>query len=218
MSTRFFLLLALAIALPAFATPPSAAPAVPPAMPAVVDEPVPAPAPVRVTMVTSLGEIELELDPAAAPATVENFLSYARDGHYNGTVFHRAVPLGIVQGGDPISKDPAMSARYGTGGLHRLKREPNDRAHVRGAVSAVLVPNKPDSAGAQFFVCLTAQPGFDGQFTVFGEVVEGLEVVDRISQTPLDAGGRLTTRIPITKASVRDTPPASAARTSSSIR
>ena len=165
----------------------------------------------QVVFETSLGTFVVQLDAAAAPNHVGFVLDQAEAGAYDGTVFHRAVPLGIVQGGDPISKDPAMSARYGTGGLHRLKREPNDRAHVRGAVSAVLVPNKPDSAGAQFFVCLTAQPGFDGQFTVFGEVVEGLEVVDRISQTPLDAGGRLTTRIPITKASVRDTPPASAA-------
>jgi peptidyl-prolyl cis-trans isomerase B (cyclophilin B) len=78
-------------------------------------------------------------------------------------------------------------------------------------VAAVLVPNKPDSAGAQFFICLTDQPALDGQFTVFGEIVEGLEVAEQISQTPLDASGRLTTRVVITKATVRDTPPASAA-------
>ena len=73
------------------------------------------------------------------------------------------------------------------------------------------MPNKPDSAGAQFFICLTDQPALDGQFTVFGEVVEGLEVAERISQAPLDATGRLTNRIVISNASVRDTPPASAA-------
>jgi len=121
------------------------------------------------------------------------------------------VPLGIIQGGDPLSKDPAKTGLYGTGGLNRLKREPNARKHLRGAVAAVLQPNKPDSAGAQFFICLTDQPGLDGQFTVFGEVVEGLEVAEQISQSPLDAGGRLTSRVAITRATVRNTPPASAA-------
>ena len=153
----------------------------------------------------------MQLDAAAAPNHVGFVLDQAEAGAYDGTVFHRAVPMGIIQGGDPISKDPAKTALYGTGGLNRLKREPNDRKHVRGAVAAVLQPNKPDSAGAQFFICLTDQPGLDGQFTVFGEVVEGLEVAEQISQTPLDADGRLTTRVVITKATVRDTPPPSAA-------
>ncbi len=161
----------------------------------------------QVVLETALGTIVIQLDPAAAPNHVGYMLDQAEAGAYDGTVFHRAVPLGIIQGGDPISKDPAKTALYGTGGLNRLKREPNDRKHVRGAVSAVLQPNKPDSAGAQFFVCLTDQPGLDGQFTVFGEVVEGLEVAEQISQSPLDANGRLTTRIAITKATVRPTPP-----------
>ncbi len=164
----------------------------------------------QVVLETDLGTIVLQLDAAAAPNHVGFVLDQAEAGAYDGTVFHRAVPLGIIQGGDPISRDPSKSAAYGTGGLHRLKREPNDRRHVRGAVSAVLVPNRPDSAGAQFFICLTDQPALDGQFTVFGEVVEGLEVADRISQSPLDAQGRLTTRIAITKATVRGTPPPTA--------
>lgn len=160
---------------------------------------------------TSLGAIVVQLDAAAAPNHVGFMLDQAEAGAYDGTVFHRAVPLGILQGGDPLSKDPSKSAQYGTGGLNRLKREVNDRKHVRGAVAAVLVPNKPDSAGAQFFICLTDQPGLDGQFTVFGEVVEGLEIADQISQSPLDGAGRLTTRIAITKATVRATPPPGAA-------
>jgi cyclophilin family peptidyl-prolyl cis-trans isomerase len=153
----------------------------------------------------------MQLDASAAPNHVGYVLDQAEAGAYDGTVFHRAVAMGIVQGGDPLSKDPAKSALYGTGGLNRLEREPNDLKHGRGAVSAVLVPGKPDSAGAQFFICVTDQPGLDGQFTVFGQVVEGLEVVEQISQTPLDATGRLTTRVVITKASVRDTPPPTAA-------
>ncbi len=165
----------------------------------------------QVVLETSLGTIVLQLDAVAAPNHVGFVLDQAEAGAYDGTVFHRAVPLGIVQGGDPLSKDPGKAALYGTGGLHRLKREGNDRKAVRGAVAAVLVPNKPDSAGAQFFICLTDQPALDGQFTVFGDVVEGLEVAEQISQTPLDATGRLTTRVAITKASVRDVPSPSAA-------
>ena len=153
----------------------------------------------------------MQLDASAAPNHVGFVLDQAEAGAYDGTVFHRAVPMGILQGGDPLSKDPARTSAYGTGGLNRLKREPNDRKHVRGAVAAVLIPDKPDSAGAQFFICLTDQPWLDGQFTVFGEVVEGLEVAEQISMTPLDASGRLTTRVSITRATVRDTPPPSAA-------
>lgn len=165
----------------------------------------------QVVLETTLGTIVMQLDAAAAPNHVGFLLDQAEAGAYDGTVFHRAVPMGIVQGGDPISKDPAKAPLYGTGGLNRLKREPNERRHVRGAIAAVLQPNKPDSAGAQFFICLTDQPALDGQFTVFGEVVEGLEVAEQISQTPLDADGRLTTRVAITNATVRDTPPPSAA-------
>lgn len=164
----------------------------------------------QVVFQTALGAIVVQLDPEAAPNHVGFMLDQAEAGAYDGTVFHRAVPMGIIQGGDPLSKDPAKAAQYGTGGLNRLKREVNARKHLRGSVSAVLQPNKPDSAGAQFFICLTDQPGLDGQFTVFGEVVEGLEVAEQISQSPLDGEGRLTTRIPITKATVRDTPPPSA--------
>lgn len=165
----------------------------------------------QVVLETTLGTIVMQLDAAAAPNHVGYVLDQAEAGAYDGTVFHRAVPLGIIQGGDPLSRDPAKTTLYGTGGLNRLKREQNDRKHVRGAVAAVLQPNKPDSAGAQFFICLIDQPALDGQFTVFGEVVEGLEVAERISQSPLDAAGRLTSRVTITRASVRDTPLASAA-------
>jgi peptidyl-prolyl cis-trans isomerase B (cyclophilin B) len=161
----------------------------------------------QVVLETTMGTIVLQLDATAAPNHVGFLLDQAEAGAYDGTVFHRAVPLGILQGGDPLSKDPSKTALYGTGGLNRLKREPNARRHVRGAVAAVLQPNRPDSAGAQFFICLTDQPGLDGQFTVFGDVVEGLEVAEQISQTPLDTAGRLTTRVVITKATVRETPP-----------
>ncbi len=165
----------------------------------------------QVVFETTHGTFVVQLDAAAAPNHVGFMLDQAEAGAYDGTTFHRAVPMGIVQGGDPLSTDPAKTALYGTGGLNRLKREANDRRTVRGAVAAVLIPHKPDSAGAQFFICLTDQPGLDGQFTVFGDVVEGLEVAEQISLTPLDADGRLTSRVVITKATVRDTPPPTAA-------
>lgn len=165
----------------------------------------------QLVLETSLGEIVIDLFADAAPNHVGFVIDQAEAGAYDGTVFHRAVPMGIVQGGDPISTDPDKRALYGTGGLNRLAREPNARKHVRGAVSAVQIPNRPDSAGAQLFICVTDQPALDGQFTVFGEVVEGLEVAEDISNSPLDAEGRLTERIVITRATVRERPPATAA-------
>lgn len=165
----------------------------------------------QLVLQTDKGEIVIDLFGDAAPNHVGFVLDQAEAGAYDGTVFHRAVPMGIVQGGDPISTDPAKRDLYGTGGLNRLAREPNERKHVRGAVSAVQIPGRPDSAGAQFFICVTDQAALDGQFTVFGEVVEGLEVAEDISTSPLDAEGRLTERIAITRATVRDRPPPTAA-------
>jgi len=95
--------------------------------------------------------------------------------------------MGIVQGGDPISKDPAQSAKYGTGGLGVLRFEPNAERHTRGAVSAVLVPGRRDSGGSQFFISVTDQPALDGQYTVFARVAEGIAVAQRISTAPADA-------------------------------
>jgi peptidyl-prolyl cis-trans isomerase B (cyclophilin B) len=88
-----------------------------------------------------------------------------------------------------------------------LKAEPNPEKHTRGAVSAVLQPGKPDSAGAQFFICIADQPTLDGQYTVFGRVVEGLDVAEKISQAPADGEGRLNDRIEIKSVTVRDAPP-----------
>lgn len=161
----------------------------------------------QLVLETAGGTIVIDLFADAAPNQVGFVIDQAEAGAYDGTVFHRAVPMGIVQGGDPLSTDPAKRELYGTGGLNRVAREPNDRTHVRGAVAAVLIPNRPDSAGAQFFICVSEQPGLDGQFTVFGEVVEGLEVAEAISTSPLDPEGRLTTRVTIDKATVRDRPP-----------
>ena len=161
----------------------------------------------QAVVTTSLGEIVIELLPDAAPDHVGYLMKLAEERAYDGTTFHRAILRGLVQGGDPISKDPAKKAQYGTGGLGVLKFKANDLKHVRGAVSAVLRPGQPDSAGAQFFICVSDQPVLDGQFTVFGKVVEGLEIAQQISEMPADANQMLTDRVEITSIRIRDTPP-----------
>ncbi len=156
---------------------------------------------------TSAGTFVLALLPDAAPNHVGYFIKLARDGGYAGTTFHRMVRSGIVQGGDPLSKDPARRDVYGRGGLGVLAREPNAEKHTRGAVSAVQVPNVPNSAGSQFFVCIVDQPALDGQYDVFARVVEGLDVVRKISETPVDETGRAAERVEISSVTIRDTPP-----------
>ncbi len=126
---------------------------------------------------------------------------------YDGTIFHRVVRLGIIQGGDPLSKDPAKTKQYGTGGLGVLKAEVSAEKHTRGAVSAVLQPGKPDSGGAQFFVCVTDQAALDGNYTVFGRVSEGLDVVQKISEAAADERGAPLERVEIRSVTIRDTPP-----------
>jgi cyclophilin family peptidyl-prolyl cis-trans isomerase len=133
---------------------------------------------------TSEGAIVLDLLGDAAPNHVAHFITRAREGAYNGTVFHRVIAMGIIQGGDPLSKDPAQSAKYGSGGLNQLRFEPNAEKHTRGAVSAVLVPNNRDSGGNQFFIAVTDQPALDGQYTIFARVVEGINVAQKISIAP----------------------------------
>jgi peptidyl-prolyl cis-trans isomerase B (cyclophilin B) len=143
----------------------------------------------------------------AAPNHVAHFIVRARDGAYDGTVFHRVIANGIVQGGDPLSKDPAQRARYGTGGLKELRFEPNAEKHTRGAVSAVLVPGDKDSAGSQFFICISDQPALDGQYTVFARVVEGINAAQKLSTSAADANGVPNERLEITKVTIRDKPP-----------
>jgi peptidyl-prolyl cis-trans isomerase B (cyclophilin B) len=121
-------------------------------------------------------------------------------------VFHRVIAMGIIQGGDPLSKDPAQAAKYGSGGLGRLRFEPNSEKHTRGAVSAVLVPGNRDSAGNQFFIVVTDQPALDGQYTVFARVVDGINVAQKISTMPA-ANSVPASRIEIRRVTIRDKPP-----------
>jgi peptidyl-prolyl cis-trans isomerase B (cyclophilin B) len=156
---------------------------------------------------TTAGSFVIDLRPDLAPNHVGYFIKLAREGAYKGTTFHRVIRLGIIQGGDPISKDPAKAKLYGTGGLGVLKAEIGGEPTTRGAVAAVLQPNKPDSGGAQFFVCVTDQPSLSGKYTVFGRVSEGLDVVQKISEAPATPEGLVSERIEIVSVEVRDTPP-----------
>jgi len=149
--------------------------------------PLPAVAPGTEAVVeTAKGSFTIRLLPEVAPKHAALFVKTAKEGGYDGTTFHRVIMGGIIQGGDPLTKDPEKASQYGTGGLGLLKAEVSDKPFVRGTVAAVRKPSSLDSAGTQFFVCLQPQPALAGQYTVFGEVVSGMEVVDQISTTPVD--------------------------------
>jgi len=156
---------------------------------------------------TSAGEFIIGLRPDLAANHVGYFITLAREGAYNGTTFHRLIRLAIVQGGDPLSRDPTKAKLYGTGGLGMLAPEFNSEPATRGAVAAVLQPNRPDSGGAQFFVCVTDQRALDGKYTIFGRVTDGMDVVQKISEIPASADGVPSERIVIESVTIRDTPP-----------
>ena len=156
---------------------------------------------------TSRGTVVIQLLPEVAPNHVGYFIAQARQGAYEKTTFHGALRMGLIQGGDPLSKDPAKRAMYGTGGLGMLAQEFNREPVTQGAVAAILQPGKPDSAGNQFFIAVTDQIALNGTVTVFGRVVEGLEVVQAISEAPVDAQGKVTERIEMLSVTIRDTPP-----------
>lgn len=156
---------------------------------------------------TSAGTFIIDLAPDAAPNQTAYFSKIAADGGYAGTIFHRVIKYGMVQGGDPLTKDPAKRAQYGTGGLNAVKAEARAPKMTRGSVAAVMVPGRPDSAGAQFFIVLADQPALDGQYTVFGHVSDGMDVLMKVSEAASDAAGLPADRIEITRVTVRDTPP-----------
>jgi peptidyl-prolyl cis-trans isomerase B (cyclophilin B) len=204
------LVVLIAIASLALAQKPKSAPAKPPsgpAQPAFVNPYSPEELRNKQAVIeTAMGTIVLDLLADAAPTHVAHFIKTARDGEYDGTLFHRVIKHGIIQGGDPLTKDPAAASRYGTGGLNRLKPEPNAEKHTRGAVSAVLIPNRPDSAGTQFFICIADQPALDGQYTVFARVSEGILVAQKISEAAVDDTNAPTTRVAMTRVTIREKP------------
>jgi len=158
--------------------------------------------PLEALVETSKGPFVIRLLPELAPHHVAHFVKVARAGGYDGTTFHRVIAHGIIQGGDPLSKDPAKKALYGTGGLGLLKAEFSSRPMTRGSVAAVLQPGKSDSGGNQFFVVLADQPSFTGKYTIFGEVIGGLSIADAIGDTPVK-GEIPVERVVIQKVTIR---------------
>lgn len=134
---------------------------------------------------TKFGNIELRFFPEVAPNHVNNFIELAKKGFYDGTTFHRVIPRFMIQGGDPNSKQPDRS-KHGQGGPgYTIKAEFNNKPHKRGTLSMARAAD-PDSAGSQFFICVADSPFLDGKYTVFGEVVSGMEVADKIVNQPRD--------------------------------
>ena len=149
---------------------------------------------------TDLGAFRFEFAPDKAPRHVAQFLELARQGFYDGGGFHRVVPSGMIQGGDPLLKDPKTARNlWGSGGLNRLPGEFSDLKHERGVVSTISIPGKPDSDGAQFFVCIAPQPQLDGKYSSFGRVTEGMDVVEKISQSPNAEDGMVAKPVRILK-------------------
>lgn len=145
------------------------------------------PAP-RAVIETSFGEIEIELLADKAPGHVKNFVDLAKKGTYDGTTFHRVIPGFMIQGGDPGTKDPkAPRERHGTGGPgYTIKAEFNDTSHKRGIVSMARAQD-PDSAGSQFFIVVADSLFLDRQYSAFGRVAKGMEVADKIVNSPRDS-------------------------------
>jgi cyclophilin family peptidyl-prolyl cis-trans isomerase len=166
-----------------------------------------APAPKQAVVETTVGTFVIDLDADDAPLTTAYFMKTASAGGFNGTIFHKMIKYGIIQGGDPLTKDPAKRAQWGTGGLNAVKDEPHRAKMTRGSVAVVTIPGKADSGGQQFFIAVVDQPGLDGKYTIFGHVSDGIEVVQKISETPIDEKGVATERIEIRSVTIRDTPP-----------
>lgn len=161
------------------------------------------PSDVEAVVTTDAGTFRFEFAPDKAPKHVAQFIKLAREGYYDGSAFHRVVANGIIQGGDPLLKNPKTPRNlWGSGGLNMLAAEPSDLKHDRGVVSTVNIPGKPDSDGAQFFVCLFPQPPLDGKFSAFGRITEGIDVVERISQTPVAENGLAEKPVKILKVTI----------------
>jgi peptidyl-prolyl cis-trans isomerase B (cyclophilin B) len=136
-------------------------------------------------MKTSEGEMVFQFWTDAAPATIENFKKLAKSGFYDGTSFHRIVNGFMIQGGDPLTKDLANEDRFGTGDPgYKVKAEFNEHKHERGVLSMAR-SSDPNSAGSQFFICLAAVRHLDGQYTTFGKMIKGEDVLEKIARTPV---------------------------------
>jgi len=145
---------------------------------------------------TKFGNVELKFFPEVAPNHVNNFIELANKGTYDGTTFHRVIPGFMIQGGDPNSTSPDKS-KHGMGGPgYTIKAEFNDKPHKRGTLSMARA-QPPDSAGSQFFICVADAPFLNKQYTVFGEVISGMSVADKIVSQPRDKKDNPNERIDI---------------------
>jgi peptidyl-prolyl cis-trans isomerase B (cyclophilin B) len=144
---------------------------------------------------TTEGEMVVEFWSDVAPKTVENFKTLAKKGFYDGTCFHRVIKGFMIQGGDPLTKDASKEDSWGTGGPgYQIKAEFNDRHHDRGVLSMARSSN-PDSAGSQFFICHGSPRNLDHQYTAFGKLIKGDDVLEKIATTPTHPPDRPNKRI-----------------------
>ena len=156
---------------------------------------------------TDFGQIKIKLDAATAPKHVENFTKLAREGFYDGLAFHRSVPSLLIQGGDPNTRtDDRNTWGMGQPGQPKVQAEFSQKPFVRGTLGAARA-NDPNSASSQFFICLRDNPSWNGKYTVFGEVIEGIEVVDKIAAQPTqpgDPGSKLLNKVVMKKVTIQD--------------
>jgi peptidyl-prolyl cis-trans isomerase B (cyclophilin B) len=151
---------------------------------------------------TTVGDMTLEFWPDVAPKTVENFKTLANKGFYDGTAFHRIVKGFMIQGGDPLTKNPAQEDDWGTGGPgYKIKAEFNERSHQRGVISMARSQN-PDSAGSQFFICLGDAKFLDRQYTAFGQLIAGDDILGKIGDTPVKPSNSGEKSKPLTRIGV----------------
>lgn len=144
---------------------------------------------------TSEGEMVLEFWSDVAPGHVDNFKKLARQGFYDGTCFHRVIKGFMIQGGDPLTKDESQKSRWGTGDPgYKIKAEFNDKSHVRGVLSMAR-SSDPNSAGSQFFICHGDPKFLDHQYTAFGKLIKGDDVLEKIATTPTAAQDRPVKRM-----------------------
>jgi peptidyl-prolyl cis-trans isomerase B (cyclophilin B) len=144
---------------------------------------------------TTEGEMIAEFWPDVAPKTVENFTTLAKKGFYDGTAFHRVIKGFMIQGGDPLTKDASKESVWGTGDPgYKIKAEFNKKSHVRGVLSMAR-SNHPDSAGSQFFICHGDPKFLDGQYTTFGQLIKGDDVLEKIATAPTHPGDRPVKRM-----------------------
>jgi peptidyl-prolyl cis-trans isomerase B (cyclophilin B) len=147
---------------------------------------------------TTEGDMVVEFWPDVAPGHVKNFTDLAKKGFYDGTAFHRVIKGFMIQGGDPLTKDASKESAWGTGDPgYKIKAEFNKKSHVRGVLSMAR-SNHPDSAGSQFFICHGDPKFLDGQYTTFGKLIKGDDVLEKIGTTPTHPGDRPVKRMGVT--------------------